>query len=724
MYTGFLQVPKVETNTQVVHAQSQPSIADLEALLASLKAQLATLLSQLGFTNVHFDRNLTVGSTGADVTALQNWLIFKKFLNLGSYPKGHFGSLTKASLIKWQRSEAISPASGYFGPVSRARLNSIFDSLNLSQTAPPNPQGLSIRCSPSTTQAVPGASVTWQAYVTGGTGNYTYAWRGTDSLSGSGSSIQRTYNTVGVKSANVSVNGQSAVNCSLSVNISEQQNHNVNASSFSVDLYKDQSLAKYADHAIAWRGVGGLTTYAPYRFAWRQEDPLPTSYWVNSALSFELGQILSRGYQRILLHNPFGQTPYTTFPDGCIESGQMIFSQYLQAVSSTPWLVNNFVETWKPVVESGIEVIAYIGSPDSYSPDAGNGDCEQMALIGQPSEWWVRSDQALQPLIDSGMSIAFDAAVGTSKDSYTYRLAESLRARGVRVYVESVPEARNPHWATYPFIMSNSQWSWLNPGNGSSVPLGQLSGEILRFVNYPTQAHAEINQILSDGYSASIDWNLPIRSAIPTTNNSMVVVDLKNNSNSPTDATYTIKTSPVGGALTPVPGTEGKYFYTANSTFVGTDSFTYTASRASDESLPATVTVNVRAEMPYVSSQQEMSAARQAGAGGSKVMGIWPLFDNDIQVLGINSMISGNMVPKRVISFQMGGTPVSYITGYDKNTFAPMAVSAGRVLVPGGLTVVNQSAAAIESKSENVFAALWIGIVQFFTKILHFLRIL
>ena len=81
---------------------------------ASLTASLspATTVSS-GYT---FAKDLTVGSKGADVTALQNML--------GVSPAtGYFGSLTKAAVIKYQLSKGITPAAGYFGSKTRGIVN-------------------------------------------------------------------------------------------------------------------------------------------------------------------------------------------------------------------------------------------------------------------------------------------------------------------------------------------------------------------------------------------------------------------------------------------------------------------------------------------------------------------------------------------------------------------------------------------------------------------------
>jgi len=64
-----------------------------------------------------FSRNLTVGSTGADVTALQTILNSKGYLTVA--PTGYFGSLTKAAVMAWQAAVGL-PSTGFFGPLSRA----------------------------------------------------------------------------------------------------------------------------------------------------------------------------------------------------------------------------------------------------------------------------------------------------------------------------------------------------------------------------------------------------------------------------------------------------------------------------------------------------------------------------------------------------------------------------------------------------------------------------
>lgn len=72
-------------------------------------------------------RDLTLGASGDDVTALQLRLTAlatgpaaRALRDAGS--TGYFGALTQAALAEYQRAQGIMPASGYFGPLTRARL--------------------------------------------------------------------------------------------------------------------------------------------------------------------------------------------------------------------------------------------------------------------------------------------------------------------------------------------------------------------------------------------------------------------------------------------------------------------------------------------------------------------------------------------------------------------------------------------------------------------------
>lgn len=101
------------------------SIQDLLNQIAALQAQILSLQgSQTSSSAYSFTRDLTVGSKGDDVKALQQTLINSGDLAI-STPTSFFGSMTQAALVKYQSRAGISPAAGYFGPKTRAYVNSL-----------------------------------------------------------------------------------------------------------------------------------------------------------------------------------------------------------------------------------------------------------------------------------------------------------------------------------------------------------------------------------------------------------------------------------------------------------------------------------------------------------------------------------------------------------------------------------------------------------------------
>jgi len=103
---------------------------ELQAQINSLLATIAALQAQIGGTtggsmsSYTYNTDLTIGSTGTDVTALQTKLVEAGFLTMPSgVAMGYFGSLTQAAVKAWQASVGL-PSTGFFGPLSRAKLNS------------------------------------------------------------------------------------------------------------------------------------------------------------------------------------------------------------------------------------------------------------------------------------------------------------------------------------------------------------------------------------------------------------------------------------------------------------------------------------------------------------------------------------------------------------------------------------------------------------------------
>jgi hypothetical protein len=62
---------------------------------------------------------LSIGSTGAEVTCLQQALIADGY-SIPAGATGYFGTETQAAVAAWQKAAGVSPAAGYFGPISHA----------------------------------------------------------------------------------------------------------------------------------------------------------------------------------------------------------------------------------------------------------------------------------------------------------------------------------------------------------------------------------------------------------------------------------------------------------------------------------------------------------------------------------------------------------------------------------------------------------------------------
>lgn len=138
----------------VSQARAQ-SIEDLQRQITQLLATVAALQAQLagapGSCTANFTRDLTIGSSGADVLALQRFLnksVDTRLALSGAGSPGmetqYYGSVTAAAVSKFQvkyRSEILAPSglvnpTGYFGPSSRAKANAL---CNVVVIPTPNP---------------------------------------------------------------------------------------------------------------------------------------------------------------------------------------------------------------------------------------------------------------------------------------------------------------------------------------------------------------------------------------------------------------------------------------------------------------------------------------------------------------------------------------------------------------------------------------------------------
>ncbi len=81
--------------------------------------QTTQVASNTPSTPTPFTRNLQLGSQGSDVASLQQLLITAGY-SLPAGATGYFGTQTREALMQYQGAHGITPASGYFGPATRA----------------------------------------------------------------------------------------------------------------------------------------------------------------------------------------------------------------------------------------------------------------------------------------------------------------------------------------------------------------------------------------------------------------------------------------------------------------------------------------------------------------------------------------------------------------------------------------------------------------------------
>ena len=111
------------------------TVTDLQAQIQALLAQISSLQGSTSATTgagCHtFTRNHSMGNSGGEVMWIQ------QFLNGHGYQvaasgagspgneSAYFGAKTKAAIAAWQAAAGISPAAGYWGPITRAKANAI-----------------------------------------------------------------------------------------------------------------------------------------------------------------------------------------------------------------------------------------------------------------------------------------------------------------------------------------------------------------------------------------------------------------------------------------------------------------------------------------------------------------------------------------------------------------------------------------------------------------------
>jgi len=188
--TGLAMATSMLSLAPIAHAASLTSaqVQSILSLLTSFGADSATIANvQASLTggtpsttttttttggSCSFSRSLTIGSTGADVTCLQQALIGGGF-SIPAGATGYFGTQTRTAVASWQSSKNIAPAVGYFGPISRAAFNLGGGSTTTTTTGPGAGTGNGLKVSLSPTS--PNGTVLVADQAIGNLGDFVFA---------------------------------------------------------------------------------------------------------------------------------------------------------------------------------------------------------------------------------------------------------------------------------------------------------------------------------------------------------------------------------------------------------------------------------------------------------------------------------------------------------------------------------------------------------------------
>ncbi len=261
----------------------------------------------------------------------------------------------------------------------------------------------------------------------------------------------------------------------------------------------DATLSNDINRVISWFNIGWSGNRPEYRHVGRNLDWLGWQNWVKRDVQPQVDM----GVRRILLHNPFGVLP-----------GEIMqLDQYLHAKADAPaFLIDGFVEAWKPITDQGVEVIAYVGC-GALDPNFENLDRDA---------WLARAFASVKPILDANMSVALDAAAFQEAGTMTHVFAEELRNRGVIVYVEAKPGRAKSHWFDYnvmaldgTFLRDDINTGIPNAREIYGIPNEWLTGDICR-ITRPRMGESasaligdgmrdRVHEIIRDGHTAVTD---------------------------------------------------------------------------------------------------------------------------------------------------------------------------------------------------------------------------
>ncbi len=223
-YNYGYSAPIVVTQPQVIYQQSQPIVYQTQPVYYETPTYTYSSYSPL---TVSCYANPTSVSTGQSVS----WQAYASggtgtysytwTGTTGSYSAGSTGYSTyyspgsyTASVTVYSNGQSVTQSCGYVSVVGSYSYDYTptyaYNYPTTYTTVTSSDQNIGgnlvAACFADKTTAAIGTPVTWSVEVTGGTGQYTYSWSGSDGLAGTGASAVQSYSTTGLKDATVLIN--------------------------------------------------------------------------------------------------------------------------------------------------------------------------------------------------------------------------------------------------------------------------------------------------------------------------------------------------------------------------------------------------------------------------------------------------------------------------------------------------------------------------------------
>ncbi len=177
---------------------------------------------------------------------------------------------------------------------------------------------------------------------------------------------------------------------------------------------------------------------------------------------------LSAG-RMVVLHNPFGRSRHDTF---------MEFDQYwkCQRLAVTKSVAESFNENIKRLVSVADSVVVYIGAPHNSQ--------RMKDMLGAAStidNWQYHAWYNLQPIIDSGCSLAIDNMGKVELERYEIHWIESVQSLLVRndkrVWMEATTEFNSPLHDRFPMLVTNQTFQVRHVLTNASSRFPNVAGD-------------------------------------------------------------------------------------------------------------------------------------------------------------------------------------------------------------------------------------------------------